>query len=49
MENSSINNLESVKSPERGANIIVSIDLIRHPEKDSTTGKLTVDGKERRE
>lgn len=38
-------NIEKEKSPERGANVFVSIDLIRHPEKDPTTGKLTEKGK----
>jgi hypothetical protein len=38
--------IEQIKSPERGANIVVSIDLIRHPEKDHTTGKLTQKGKD---
>lgn len=38
--------VEQIKSPEHGANIIVSIHLIRHPEKDHTTGKLTQKGKD---
>lgn len=38
--------IEEEKSSERGANVLVHIDLIRHPEKDSATGKLTEDGKE---
>lgn len=39
-------NIEREKSPERGANVLVRIDLIRHPEKDPATGKLTENGKE---
>lgn len=38
-------NFEQDNTPERGANVIVSIDLIRHPEKDPKTGKLTEAGK----
>lgn len=40
------NNFEQKQSPERGSNVTVSIDLIRHPEKDPKTGKLTEAGKE---
>lgn len=39
-------NFERDNTPERGANVTVSIDLIRHPEKDPRTGKLTEAGKE---
>lgn len=39
--------IEKEKSPERGANVLVRIDLIRHPEKDSATGKLTEEGKDK--
>jgi len=39
-------NIEKEKSLERGANVLVRIDLIRHPEKDHDTGKLTEKGKE---
>jgi hypothetical protein len=38
---------ESNESIEYGKNVLVSIDLIRHPEKDPATGKLTKEGKER--
>lgn len=38
--------IEKKESMERGANVLVRIDLIRHPEKDHTTGKLTEHGKE---
>ena len=47
MENPQANNLELVKSLERGANVTVSIDMIRHPEKNHVTGKLTEEGKKR--
>jgi len=40
-----LGNMEREKSHERGANVLVRIDLIRHPEKDPATGKLTEDGK----
>lgn len=40
-------NIEKDKSHERGANVFVHIDLIRHPEKDPATGKLTNEGKEK--
>lgn len=40
------NNFEQRQSPERGANVTISIDLIRHPEKDPATGKLTEAGKD---
>ncbi len=48
MENSpnSSQSIEQIKTPERGSNVVVSIDLIRHPEKDHTTGKLTQKGKD---
>ena len=37
---------EVKNSPEKGANVLVCIDLIRHPEKNPATGKLTEKGKE---
>lgn len=46
MENPPENKIESIDTPERGTNVTVSIDLIRHPEKDPSTGKLTEDGKD---
>ena len=45
MENN-FKKIESISTPERGSNVTVSIDLIRHPEKDHTTGKLTQEGKD---
>mgnify|MGYP001322064664 CR=1 FL=1 len=42
----SSNDIEKEKNPERGANVHIHIDLIRHPEKDPDTGKLTEKGKE---
>lgn len=44
--NESAQNFESITKPEKGANVTISIDLIRHPEKDHSTGKLTEEGKE---
>lgn len=41
-----LENIEIGNSCERGANVLVRIDLIRHPEKDPDTGKLTENGKE---
>lgn len=38
---------KSMESAEKGKNVLVSIDLIRHPEKDPTTGKLTQGGKDK--
>lgn len=38
-------NIEKKPSPERGANVFIHIDLIRHPKKDPATGKLTEEGK----
>ena len=38
--------VEKEKSRERGANVLVDIDLIRHPEKDTYTGELSEEGKE---
>ena len=46
-ENSIPSNVESNESIERGRDVLVSIDLIRHPEKDPATGKLTQVGKNR--
>lgn len=46
METIKTPNFERDNTPERGANVTVSIDLIRHPEKDPKTGKLTEAGKE---
>jgi hypothetical protein len=45
-EQNNIQNIESKESFERGRNVLVSIDLIRHPEKDPSTGKLTQSGKD---
>jgi len=39
-------NIEKKEPLERGSNVLVRIDLIRHPEKDPTTGQLTEQGKE---
>jgi phosphohistidine phosphatase SixA len=38
--------VESKEVEPRGRNVLVSIDLIRHPEKDPKTGKLTQKGKD---
>jgi len=46
MENFEEKSAEQEQTLERGANVTVSIDLIRHPEKDPKTGKLTEAGKE---
>lgn len=46
-ENNITPNVEVKESFERGRNVLVSIDLIRHPEKDPKTGKLTEKGKEK--
>jgi hypothetical protein len=43
----SIETANTMESAERGSNVTVSIDLIRHPEKDENTGKLTEGGKEK--
>ncbi len=45
MEHLTPNSIESHLTPERGANIRVVIDLLRHPEKEYATGKLTEAGK----
>lgn len=45
MENPTPNPIESPLTPERGVNIRVVIDLLRHPEKEYATGKLTEAGK----
>lgn len=39
------NNFEQRRSPERGTNVTLVIDLLRHPEKDYSTGNLTDAGK----
>lgn len=45
MENPIPNPIESLVTPERGAKVTVVIDLLRHPEKEYATGKLTEAGK----
>lgn len=37
--------VEREKTPEKGANVLISIELIRHPEKDFQTGSLSEKGK----
>ncbi len=46
MEGPTSNRAESTVNLERGANVTIRIDLLRHPEKDYATGKLTEAGKE---
>lgn len=45
METPKPNPIESPLTPERGVNVKVVIDLLRHPEKEYATGKLTEAGK----
>ena len=37
--------IERERTPEKGANVLISIELIRHPEKDFQTGSLSEKGK----
>ena len=46
MNNQNFEGANNPESIERGKNILISIDLIRHPEKDHATGKLTQKGKD---